>query len=86
MTETVSGSRYPRLHHRLSESSWNRLGVRRQRMADAPRHFGYASALVIDESAFAKKVGHVGGAGSPMERAAGQDGQLSGGPIGGGYA
>lgn len=55
MAETVSGSRYQSLHHMLSESAWNRGGVRRQLIADANAHFGHASALVIDESAFAKK-------------------------------
>jgi len=55
MAETVSGSQYQRLHHMLSESAWNRSGVRRQLIADANAHFGHASALVIDESAFAKK-------------------------------
>lgn len=55
MAETVSGSHYQRLHHMLSESSWDRRGVRRQLIADANAHFGHASALVIDESAFAKK-------------------------------
>jgi SRSO17 transposase len=55
MAETVSGSHYQRLHHMLSESSWHRAGVRRQLIADANAHFGHASALVIDESAFAKK-------------------------------
>jgi SRSO17 transposase len=55
MAETVSGSQYQRLHHMLSESAWDRGGVRRQLIADANLHFGYASALVIDESAFAKK-------------------------------
>jgi len=39
----------------LSESTWDRRGVRRQLIADANAHFGHASALVIDESAFAKK-------------------------------
>lgn len=39
----------------LSESAWDRGGVRRQLIADANAHFGYACALVIDESAFAKK-------------------------------
>lgn len=39
----------------LSESAWNRGGVRRQLIADANAHFGHTSALVIDESAFAKK-------------------------------
>lgn len=55
MAETVSGSHYQRLHHMLSESAWDRAGVRRQLIADANTHFGYTSALVIDESAFAKK-------------------------------
>lgn len=55
MAETVAGSRYQRLHHMLSESAWDRRGVRRQLIADANAHFGYAGALVIDESAFAKK-------------------------------
>ena len=55
MAETVSGSLYQRLHHMLSESSWDRGGVRRQLIADANAHFGHACALVIDESAFAKK-------------------------------
>jgi len=39
----------------LSESAWDRRGVRRQLIADANEHFGHACALVIDESAFAKK-------------------------------
>ncbi len=55
MAETVSGSHYQRLHHMLSESAWDRRGVRRQLIADANAHFGHAGALVIDESAFAKK-------------------------------
>jgi SRSO17 transposase len=55
MAETVSGSQYQRLHHMLSESAWDRSSVRRQLIADANAHFGYACALVIDESAFAKK-------------------------------
>ena len=55
MAETVSGSQYQKLHHMLSESAWNRGSVRRQLIADANTHFGYSSALVIDESAFAKK-------------------------------
>ena len=55
MAETVSGSHYQRLHHMLSESAWNRGGVRRQLIADGNAHFGHGSALVIDESAFAKK-------------------------------
>ena len=55
MAETVSGSHYQRLHHMLSESAWDRRGVRRQLIADANAHFGHAGALVIDESGFAKK-------------------------------
>ena len=55
MAEAVSGSHYQRLHHMLSESAWDRRGVRRQLIADANAHFGHAGALVIDESAFAKK-------------------------------
>jgi SRSO17 transposase len=55
MAETVSDSRYQRLHHMLSESAWDRRGVRRQLIADANAHFGHACALLIDESAFAKK-------------------------------
>jgi SRSO17 transposase len=39
----------------LNESAWDRQGVRRQRIADANVHFGYARALVIDEGAFAQK-------------------------------
>jgi len=55
MTETVAGSHYHRLQHMVSDSSWDRKAVRRQLIADANAHFGYASALVIDESAIAKK-------------------------------
>jgi SRSO17 transposase len=55
MAETVSGSQYQRLHHMLSESTWDRRSVRRQLIADANVHFGHTCALVIDESAFAKK-------------------------------
>ena len=55
MAEAVSGSHYQRLHHMLSDSAWDRRGVRRQLIADANAHFGAACALVIDESAFAKK-------------------------------
>ena len=39
----------------LSESAWDRVGVRRQLVVDANAHFGYSCALVIDESAIAKK-------------------------------
>lgn len=55
MAERVSGSQYQKLHHMLSQSAWDRRGVRRQLIADANTHFGHACALVIDESAFAKK-------------------------------
>ena len=55
MAETVLGSPYQRLHHMLSESAWDRRGVRRQLIADANVQFGHACARVIDESAFAKK-------------------------------
>ena len=40
MAETVSGSRYQRLHYMLSESTWDRRNVRRQLIADANVHFG----------------------------------------------
>ena len=39
------GGGYQQLHHMLSESNWDRRGVRRQRVADANDHFGYASGL-----------------------------------------
>ena len=39
----------------LSESAWDSRGVRSQLITDANAHFGHACALVIDESAFAKK-------------------------------
>ncbi len=55
MAETVSGSRYQRLHHMLSESAWDRRCVRQQLIADANANFGNGCALVIDESAIAKK-------------------------------
>ena len=55
MSETVAGSEYQSLHHMLSESSWDRAGVRRQLITDANAHFGHPCALVIDESAIAKK-------------------------------
>ena len=55
MAETVAGSEYQSVHHMLSESPWDRVGVRRQLTADANAHFDYSSALVIDESAVAKK-------------------------------
>lgn len=55
MAETVAESGYQQLHHMLSESNWDRRGVRRQLVADANVHFGYASGLLIGESGFAKK-------------------------------
>lgn len=55
MAETVADSRYQPLHHMLSESNWERRGVRRQLLRDANAQFGYASALLIDESGLAKK-------------------------------
>lgn len=55
MAETVAESGYQQLHHMLSESHWDRREVRRQLVADANDHFGYASGLLIDESGFAKK-------------------------------
>ena len=55
MAETVAESGYQQLHHMLSESNWDRRGVRRQLVTDANVHFGYASGLLIDESGFAKK-------------------------------
>jgi SRSO17 transposase len=58
MAETVAESGYQQLHHMLSESEWERRRVRRQLLADANAHFGYPSALLIDESGLAKK-GHL---------------------------
>jgi SRSO17 transposase len=55
MAETVADSRYQPRHHMLSESNWDRRAVRRQRVVDANAHFGYPSALLLDESAFGKK-------------------------------
>jgi len=55
MAETVAESRYQPLHHMLSESDWDRRAVRRQLLVDANAHFGYPSALLLDESAFEKK-------------------------------
>ena len=55
MAETVADSRYQPLHHMLSESKWDRRGVRRQLVVDANTHFGHPSALLLDESAFGKK-------------------------------
>lgn len=55
MAETVADSRYQPLHHMLSESDWDRRGVRRQVVRDANAHFGYPIALLLDESGLAKK-------------------------------
>ena len=62
MADVVAGSRYQRLHHMLSESTWDRAAVLRQLVADANAHFGRGgTALVIDESGFAKKGEHSAG-------------------------
>lgn len=59
MADLVAGSHYHRLHHMLSESSWDRAGVLRQLIVDANAHFGRGgTALVIDESAMVKKGEH----------------------------
>jgi SRSO17 transposase len=59
MADVVAGSHYQRLHHMLSESTWDRDGVRRQLIVDANAHFGPGgTALVVDESGFAKKGDH----------------------------
>ncbi|MBL8424895.1 MAG: transposase [Candidatus Accumulibacter phosphatis] len=55
MAETVADSRYQPPHHMLNESNWDRRAVRRQLVVDANTHFGYASALLLDESSFGKK-------------------------------
>lgn len=62
MAEQVADSHYPRLHHMLSESPWDVAAVRRQLIVDANAHFGHGgTALVIDESGFAKKGLHSAG-------------------------
>ncbi|MBZ0095718.1 MAG: IS701 family transposase [Sulfuricella sp.] len=62
MADVVAGSHPQRLHHMLSESTWDRAGVLRQLAADANAHFGRGgTALVIDESGFAKKGEHSAG-------------------------
>lgn len=62
MAEVVAGSRYQRLHHMLSDSSWDREGVLWQLARDANACFGRGgTALVIDESGFAKKGEHSAG-------------------------
>ena len=57
MAEVVADSHYQRLHHMLSESSWDRRAVYDQLVIDANTHLGSRGpcALVIDESGFAKK-------------------------------
>jgi len=57
MAEVVADSHYQRLHHMLSESSWDRRAVYEQLVIDANTHFGSRGpcAFVIDESGFAKK-------------------------------
>ena len=62
MADVVAGSPYQRLHHMLSESAWDRAGVLRHLVTDANAHFGRGgTALVIDESGFAKKGEHSAG-------------------------
>ncbi|MDZ7584692.1 MAG: transposase [Thiobacillus sp.] len=62
MVDVVAGSCPQRLHHMLSESAWDRAGVLRQLVADANAHFERGgTALVIDESGFAKKGEHSAG-------------------------
>ena len=62
MADVVAGSQYQRLHHMLSESAWDRAGVLRHLVTDANAHFGRGgTALVIDESGFAKKGEHSAG-------------------------
>lgn len=62
MAEVVAGSRYQRLHHMLSDSAWDPAAVRWQLVADANAGFGPGgTALVIDESGFAKKGAHSAG-------------------------
>ena len=64
----------------LSESTWDRLGGRRQLVADANAHFGYAIGVLIDESGFAKK-GELSAGGPAVEQAPWQDRQRSGGRL-----
>ena len=62
MVDVVEGSHYQRVHHMVSESSWDREGVRRQLITDANTHFGRGgTAFLIDESGFAKKGTHSAG-------------------------
>ena len=56
MADVVAGSHPRRPRHMPSESARDRAGVLRQLVADANAHFGRGgTALVIDESGFAKK-------------------------------
>jgi SRSO17 transposase len=57
MAEVVADSHYQRLHHMVSESAWDRHGVYVELVRDANAHFANRGpcALVIDESALAKK-------------------------------
>jgi SRSO17 transposase len=62
MADCVADSDYQRMHHMLSVSAFDRLGVYRQLIQDANAHMGYGgTALVIDESGFAKKGEHSAG-------------------------
>lgn len=62
MADVVAGSHYQGLHHMLSQSRGDCAGVRRQLLADANRHFGPGgTALVVNESGFAKKGEHSAG-------------------------
>lgn len=45
----------PPRHHMSSESAWDWHAARRQLVVDAKAHFGYPSALLLDERAFGKK-------------------------------
>lgn len=58
MAKQLAGSHYQWLHHMLSESNWSRAEVRQQLIVDANAHFGHGTALVFNESAFAKKGDH----------------------------
>ena len=56
MADVVAGSHPQRPRHMPSESARDRAGVLRQLVADANAHFGRGgTALVIDESGFAKR-------------------------------
>ncbi len=56
MADVVAGSHPQRPRHMPSESARDRAGVLRQPVADANAHLGRGgTALVIDESGFAKK-------------------------------